>query len=157
MFSYFGLQLPRFKTVVSSDIKILTFLGVVIIATIGLGENQVFGAGSRINPPTIESTGLPDDAKRRKDEFLKHVREQLGQIEHKMGELKEKGEVLREKTKENLKAHLEKLQEQKQEIIPELEKAQRSGEAAWEDLKKDIDQMVNNLKKSLEQAASKFF
>lgn len=116
-----------------------------------------YAASSKIPPPSIDGSVLGNDADKRKKEFMAKVKEQLAYVESQMGVLKEKSEVLREKSKEQLQSHLEKLQAQKNQILPELEKAQHSSEAAWEDLKKRIDDLVKDLRKSLDQAATNFF
>jgi len=116
-----------------------------------------YAANSTIAPTSIEQTALSEGAKQRKEEFVAHIKEQLQYLDRKIDELKEKGAVLSEQTQAKFKDHLHRLQVQKDVITPKLEEARESSEAAWKELEKEIDRMVKNLKKSLEESAIKFF
>ena len=139
---------PSHKTLLLFLVPLFFFLVPAISAN---------GANSTIAPTRIENAALSESAKQRKEEFVAHIKEQLHHLDGRIGELKEKGEVLSEQTQAKFKDQLHVLQVQKDGIKPKLEQARESSEAAWEDLKKEIDQMVKNLKKSLEESALKFF
>jgi len=93
----------------------------------------------------------------KKEAFYNEVRDQLQELDDRLAALKDKGEVLREKAKSELILQLEKITLQKSDLLPKLEMATRSSEAAWQDVKEGIDQAVEDLKSAVNQAASNFF
>ena len=93
----------------------------------------------------------------RKEVFFNKVRDKLQKLDSQLAVLKDKGDVLRAKTRSKLIVQLDKINLQKKDILPRLELATRSSEAAWQDVKKDIDQAVEKLKIAVDQATSNFF
>jgi len=93
----------------------------------------------------------------RKEVFFNKVRDKLQKLDSQLAVLKDKGDVLRAKTRSKLIVQLDKINLQKKDILPRLELATRSSEAAWQDVKKDIDQAVEKLKIDVDQATSNFF
>ena len=98
-----------------------------------------------------------DNGAERKEMFYNRMRDQLQKLDSQLAVLKDKGEVLREKTRSELIVQLDKIKLQKNDILPRLELAARSSEAAWQDVKQGIDQAVEDLKIAVEQATSNFF
>lgn len=98
-----------------------------------------------------------DNGAEKKEAFYNKVRDQLQELDDRLAALKDKGEVLREKGREKLIARLDKINLQKNDLLPKLEMATRSSEAAWQDVKRGIDRAVQDLKVALDQAATNFF
>lgn len=125
-------------------------------------ETVVFANEASIRP-TVKGEAekaariVKDHAKQRKEEFQRHIRQQFEEFDARLRELKEKGSELREVTRVQLLARLDKLKEQKEQILPQIEQAIRSTEVAWEDIKNGINRAVKELKISLEEAASNFY
>jgi len=125
-------------------------------------ETVVFATGANIRP-TVKGEAekaarmVKDHAKQRKEEFQRHIRQQFEEFDARLQELKEKGSELREVTRVQLLARLDKLKEQKERILPQIEHVIRSTEVAWGDIKNGINRAVKELKISLEEAASNFY
>ena len=100
---------------------------------------------------------VQDNGAKRKEVFYNRVRDQLQRLDSQLAVLKDKGDVLREKTRSELIVQLDKITLQKNDILPRLELATRSSEAAWQDVKQGIDQAVEDLKIAVDQATSNFF
>lgn len=100
---------------------------------------------------------VQDNGAERKEVFYNRVRDQLQRLDSQLAVLKDKGDVLREKTRSELIVQLDKITLQKNDILPRLELAHRSSEAAWQDVKQGIDQAVEDLKIAVDQATSNFF
>ncbi|MEC4673527.1 MAG: hypothetical protein VST68_05010 [Nitrospirota bacterium] len=100
---------------------------------------------------------VQDNGAERKEVFYNRVRDQLQRLDSQLAVLKDKGDVLREKTRSELIVQLDKITLQKNDILPRLELATRSSEAAWQDVKQGIDQAVEDLKIAVDQATSNFF
>jgi len=100
---------------------------------------------------------VQDNGAERKEVFYNRVRDQLQRLDSQLAVLKDKGDVLREKTRSELIVQLDKITLQKNDILPRLELATRSSEAAWQDVKQGIDQAVEDLKIAVGQATSNFF
>ncbi len=135
---------------------------VAIFAWCIIAPSVAFAEGASIRPTVkweAEKAAriLKDRAKQRKEEFQRHIRQQFEEFDARLRELKEKGSELREVTRVQLLARLDKLKEQKERILPQIEQAIRSTEVAWEDIKNGINRAVKELKISLEEAASNFY
>lgn len=96
-------------------------------------------------------------ASKKKEEFFRILQTKLDEFDIQLEELKAQSDVLREKARSELIERLEQLQSQKDQLLPRIEKATRTSEAAWEDLKEGLDRAATELKVALEQAASNFF
>ncbi len=127
-----------------------------------LAPSVAFAEGASIRP-TVKGEAekaariVKDHAKQRKEEFQRHIRQQFEEFDARLRELKEKGSELREETRVQLLARLDKLKEQKEQILPQIEQAIRSTEVAWEDIKFGINRAVNELEVSLEETSSNFY
>ncbi|MDA0739008.1 MAG: hypothetical protein O2999_09490 [Nitrospirae bacterium] len=127
-----------------------------------LDQPVVFAGQASLGPAIAQNTQMvvnesSEASEKKKEEFYRHLQSQLKDFDHKIDELKSQGEVLREKARNELLVRLEQLQSQKNELLPKIETATRSSEAAWEDIKVGLDRAVTDLKVALEQAASNFF
>ena len=98
-----------------------------------------------------------DTGTEKKEAFYNKVKDQLQILDSRLASLKDKGEVLREKARKELIGQLDKINLQKNDLLPKLEMATRSSEATWKDVKQGIDQAVQDLKVAVDQAASNFF
>ncbi len=126
------------------------------------GQPVVFAGQASLGPAIAQNTQMvvnesSEVSEKKKEEFYRHLQSQLKDFDYKIEELKSQGEVLREKARNELLVRLEQLQSQKNELLPKIETATRSSEAAWEDIKGGLDRAVTDLKVALEQAASNFF
>ena len=93
----------------------------------------------------------------KRQEFLRYLESQLAEFDVRFEALKSQSEDLREKARVELLERLNRLQARKQELLPKIDQATRTSEAAWEDIKAGLDRAASDLKTSLEQAASHFF
>ncbi len=98
-----------------------------------------------------------DAGEQQKEEFFRKLQTKLDEFDIQVEELTTQGDTLREKARKELLERLEQLQSQKNNLLPKIEKATRTSEAAWEDLKEGLDRAATELKVALEQAASNFF
>ncbi len=98
-----------------------------------------------------------DNGAEKKEAFYNRIRDQLQELDSQLAALQDKGEVLREKGQAELLTQIDKLQLQKNDLLPKLEMAARSSEASWREVKQGLDQAVQDLKVAVDQAASKLF
>lgn len=127
-----------------------------------LGQPVVFAGQASLGPAIAQNTQMvvnesSEAGEQKKEEFYRHLQSQLDEFDSRIKKLHSQGDVLREKARSELLERLEQLQSQKNELLPKIEKATRSSEAAWEDIKGGLDRAVTDLKVALEQAASNFF
>ena len=57
---------------------------------------------------------------------------------------------LQEKTRAKLQAHLEGLKQQRENLIPRIEKLRDNSETAWQDIKGNIQKAIEDLKASVD-------
>lgn len=134
----------------------------ILVLCIPLTASFVFAGQASLGPTIAQQTQAvvnesTEAGELKKEEFLQYMRSQLDDFDTKLQELKAQSEDLRETARSELLDRLEKLQAQKQELLPKIEKATRSSEAAWTDIKDGLDRAATDLKVALEQAASNFF
>ncbi len=127
-----------------------------------IAPSAAFAEGASIRPTVKREAEkaaqmVKDSAEKNKEEFQQYIRQQFEEFDSQLRELKEKGSELREETKVQLLARLDKLKEQKEKILPQIEQAIRSTEVAWEDIKFGINRAVNELEVSLEETSSNFY
>lgn len=93
----------------------------------------------------------------KREEFLRYLQSQLDELDLRIEKLKVQSDDLREKARAELLERLDRIKAQKEQLLPKLEKATRTSEAAWEDIKDGLDRAATDLRVALEQAASHFF
>jgi len=122
----------------------------------------VFAGQASLGPAIAQQTQMvvnesSEAGEQKKEEFFRILQAKLDEFDIQLEELKAQSDVLREKARSELIERLEQLQAQKDQLLPRIEKATRTSEAAWEDLKEGLDRAATELKVALEQAASNFF
>ena len=127
-----------------------------------IASSVAFAEGASIRPTVKREAEkaaqmVKDSAEKNKEEFQRYIHQQFEEFDARIREVKRKGSELREETRVQLLARLDKLKEQKEQIFPQIEQAIRSTEVAWEDIKNGINRAVKELKVSLEEAASNFY
>lgn len=133
-----------------------------VVLLFSLGHSVVFAGQASLGPAIAQNTQMvvnesSEAGEQKKEEFYRHLQSQLDEFDSRIEKLQSQGDVLREKARNEFLERLEQLQAQKNELLPKIEKATRSSEAAWEDIKGGLDRAVTDLKVALEQAASNFF
>jgi len=101
-----------------------------------------------------ESTHVGEQKRK---QFFRYLRSQIDEFDGKLEEIKTQSDELREQARSQLLERLDRLEARKQELLPQIEKASRTSEAAWEDIKDGLNRAASDLKVALEQAASNFF
>jgi hypothetical protein len=136
-------------------------LGLLIFESFILPQG-VFAGQASLGPAIAQQTQMVVNessgaGQQKKEEFYRRLQQQLDDFDVQLEQLKSQSEVLREKARGKLLDRLKQLQVEKDQLLPKIEKATRSSEAAWEDIKGGLDRAVIDLKVSLEKAASNFF
>ncbi|MDT7041311.1 hypothetical protein [Candidatus Nitronereus thalassa] len=146
---------------VSSKILPLWISGSLVLG--GLFTSQMALAGqASLGPVITQQTQMvinesSNAGEQKKEEFYRKLQRQLDEFDMQLEQLKSQSEALREKARGKFLERLEQLQVEKNQLLPKIEKATRSSEAAWEDIKGGLDRAVTDLKVGLKQAASNFF
>ena len=149
------------KSLPKSRIELFLILSFLVLL-FAIEQPVVFAGQASLGPAIAQNTQMvvnesSDAGEQKKEEFYRHLQSQLDEFDRKIVKLQSQGDVLREKARNELHERLEQLQSQKSELLPKIESATRSSEAAWEDIKGGLDRAVTDLKVALEQAASNFF
>ena len=80
------------------------------------------------------------------DNLQKQINDLDGQIQN----LREKSIELQQKTRAKLQAQLDGLKQQRDTLLPRIEKLQDNSEAAWKDIKENIQKAIEDLKASVD-------
>ena len=100
------------------------------------GKTTPKGAGASSQKDTSLST----------DNLQKQINDLDGQIQ----KLREQSLELQEKTRAKLQAQLSGLKRQRDTLLPRIEKLRDNSEAAWHDIKENIQKAIEDLKVSVD-------
>lgn len=78
-----------------------------------------------------------------------NLQKQISDLDGQIQKLREQSLELQEKTREKLQAHLEGLKQQRENLIPRIEKLRDNSEMAWQDIKGNIQKAIEDLKASV--------
>ena len=109
-------------------------LAVVPVAAEG-GANQKSPASS-----SQENTGISTDT----------LQQQITDLDGQIQRLREKSVELQEKTRAKLQAQLEYFKKERDTLVPRIEKLRDSSELAWQDIKENIQKVIEDLNTSVD-------
>ena len=146
---------------VNSKISSRWIMGALIFGGLLTSQGALAGQAS-LGPVITQQTQMVINesgtaGEQKKEELYRKLQRQLDEFDVQLKQLKSQSEALRETARTKFLERLEQLQVEKNQLLPKIEKATRSSEAAWEDIKGGLDRAVTDLKVGLEQAASNFF
>ncbi len=79
-----------------------------------------------------------------------NLQKQISDLDGQIQKLREQSLELQEKTRAKLQAHLEGLKQQRDNLIPRVEKLRDNSELAWQDIKENIKKAIEDLKASVD-------
>ncbi len=94
--------------------------------------------------------------KQQKEEYEKKLQAALDDYNKKIEELDAKAATIKEESKAQFAKEMEKLKAEEQELAKKLTALKSDTGTGWENIKTGLDNSLNELKKSYEQAASHF-
>jgi len=110
--------------------------------------------GFSVVPVAAEGGATPKGsaASSQKDTGLStdNLQKQISDLDGQIQKLREQSLELQEKTRAKLQAHLEGLKQQRDNLIPRIEKLQDNSELAWQDIKENIKKAIKDLKASVD-------
>ena len=87
-----------------------------------------------------EDTGLSTDT----------LQEQITDLDGQIQKLREKSLELQEKTRAKLQAQLEHFKKERDTLVPRIEKLRDNSELAWQDIKENIQKVIEDLNTSVD-------
>jgi TolA-binding protein len=109
--------------------------------------------GLSVFPVSAESGTTPKSAiSSKKDTSLStdNLQKQINDLDGQIQNLREKSLELQQKTRAKLQAQLDGLRQQRDTLLPRIEKLQDNSEAAWKDIKENIQKAIEDLKASVD-------
>ena len=87
-----------------------------------------------------------------KDENLSTdtLQKQIADLDGQIQKLREQSLALQEKTRAKLQEQLSHLKQQRDSLIPRIEKLRDNSETAWQDIKENIQKAIEDLKTSVD-------
>ena len=151
------------------------FTSLLVFAAFALSVGLFFGCGEQKEPQKTTTTApgavtagevkkeakeAVDKAaalvKQQKEEYEKKLQTALDDYKKKIRELDAKAATIKEESKAQFAKEMEKLKAQEQELAKKLTALKSDTGAAWKDMTLGLDNSLNELKKSYDQAASHF-
>jgi len=112
------------------------WLGPAVIPAAAEGEASKKGSAATSEKSSVLST----------DNLQKQITDLDGQIQ----KLREQSLALQEKTQAKLQSQLDILKQERDTLIPRIEKLRDNSERAWQDIKENIQKAIEDLKASVE-------
>ena len=79
-----------------------------------------------------------------------NLQKQINDLDGQIQKLREQSLELQEKTRAKLQAQLNGLKQQRDTLLPRIEKLRDNSEAAWHDIKENIQKAIEDLKVSVD-------
>ena len=98
------------------------------------------GAKKNVAPSSPQTDNLSTD----------NLQKQIGDLDVQIQKLKEQSLELQEKTRAKLQMQLEGLKQQRDTLLPRIEKLRDTSETAWQDIKENIQKTIEDLKASVD-------
>lgn len=112
------------------------WLGLSVVPVAAEGGSTPKGSAAS----SQKDTGLSTD----------NLQKQISDLDGQIQKLREQSLELQEKTRAKLQAHLEGLKQQRDNLIPRVEKLRDNSELAWQDIKENIQKAIEDLKASVD-------
>ena len=151
------------------------FTSLLVFTTFALSVGLFFGCSEQKAPEKTTTTApgavAPGEVKKeaaeavdkaaalvkqQKEEYGKKMQTALDDYKKKIQELDAKAATIKEESKAQYAKEMEKLKAQEQELAKKLTALKSDTGAAWENIKTGLDNSLNELNKSYDQAASHF-
>ncbi len=78
------------------------------------------------------------------------LQEQITDLDGQIQRLREKSLELQEKTRAKLQAQLEQFKKERDNLVPRIEKLRDNSELAWQDIKENIQKVIEDLNTSVD-------
>lgn len=118
----------------------------LLFGCLWLGLSVVSVGAEGGTTPKNSATSSQKDTGLSTDNLQKQISDLDGQIQ----KLREQSLELQEKTRAKLQAQLEGFKQQRDTLIPRIEKLRDNSETAWQDIKENIQKAIEDLKASVE-------
>jgi TolA-binding protein len=112
------------------------WLGLIVVPV--AAEGGTTPKGSAVS--SKKDTGLSTDK----------LQKQINDLDSQIQDLREKSLELQQKTRAKLQAQLDGLKQQRDTLLPRIEKLQDNSETAWKDIKENIQKAIEDLKASVD-------
>jgi Asp-tRNA(Asn)/Glu-tRNA(Gln) amidotransferase A subunit family amidase len=121
------------------------------------GEEPQRSSTDRIVRDTKEALETTKEySLRQKEAFEKRVRAELQELQVKIAELRKETDVASAEARKEMQKAIQDLERKKHEARKKLEEVNESTSSAWTSLKAGMTAAVEDLKKSYQEAVSKF-
>ena len=117
------------------------WLGILVVTVAAEGAASQKGSASI----SQKGNGLSTD----------NLQKQITDLDGQIQKLREQSLALQEKTRAKLQAQLDGLKQQRDTLIPRIERLQDNSQRAWEDIKVNIQKTIEDLKTSVQTIENK--
>jgi hypothetical protein len=156
MFSLNNLSRPLFATTL------------VVVLSLGTGAMARSVKKDAITPaPTAAADKVKKEAAEavhaskeyaslKKEEYEGRLKKDLAEVDAQIIRLRERLKTEGKESKEKLKEHISKLEDERDEVRSEFKKLSNQSGKAWDDIRQGFEHAFSGLKKSMKSATSRF-
>ncbi len=122
-------------------------IGIFLLGLIIMGhEGEVLASPAKA--PTKQPSAVSESPKGGVKD--KNLQKQIHDLDGQIKVLRKQSLELQEKTRAKLQAQLDALREQRDTLLPKIERLRDNSETAWQEVKENIQAAIEDLKKSME-------
>ncbi len=133
------------KLVASQNVSTRLGLGVLLVC---LWLSLVVAPVAAENGATKKSSAASSQADT--DLSTGTLQQQITDLDGQIQRLREKSLELQEKTRAKLQAQLEQFKKERDNLVPRIEKLRDNSELAWQDIKENIQKVIEDLNTSVD-------
>ena len=133
------------KLVASQNVSTRLGLGVLLVC---LWLSVVVAPVAAENGATKKSSAASSQADT--DLSTGTLQQQITDLDGQIQRLREKSLELQEKTRAKLQAQLEQFKKERDNLVPRIEKLRDNSELAWQDIKENIQKVIEDLNTSVD-------